>query len=466
MGGGGHAVAFHSGLSSRLKKHLAAEFRDRRVKVLVCTTTLAMGVNTPATDVVVRDTLFHGHGRLSTSDIQQMTGRAGRGDRQGIATILFQDNEDWSKYATDLESGQIDALRPQLMGWPNYGDRRKDKTKADRINSLATALLAEVASRQNVSLNDIDTFVLRTYSAHCASVSSALIRSTVDTLEADKLIYRLENSEATYTATKLGRTTSFSGLSARSGAVFGAFLRAMVTLSEKQRVEKTSTGSILHRITDLDLLVLCLASFEAREMLLPRVKNGQRQDVDEYIEKLPPEDKPVLNLWRNPNSELYPTRRLISTLRLSNENASGDQVTFWRLLRTSSMLLEHARGGRIGTLVETYGCHDGDVEGRLKPAVCWLLNALAQICSSDRCYKLDFLAVRAYELMQALTVGGPLGKLMNVKGIGIKTINTLSASGIQDLSQLTGKPTAFLETMGLGKVQAEALKRFLVRHRR
>jgi helicase len=465
IGGERRAVAFHSGLSIRLKKHLAAAFRNHKVKVLVCTTTLAMGVNTPATDVVVRDTVFHGYGRLSISDIQQMTGRAGRGDRQGVATILFQDNEDWSKYATDLNAGRIDALHPQLMGLSHYRDGKKDTTKHDRSNSLATALLTEIASKNNVGLNDIDSFVLRTYSAHCASVSSAIIRSTVDSLDADKLIYRLENSEATYAATRLGRTTSVSGLSARSGAIFGAFLRAMINLSEKQRAQNASAMSVLHRITDLDLLVLCLASFEARQMLLP-IQNDQRQDIDQYIEQLLPEDKPVLNLWRDPNSEFYPTRRLISTLRLSNDKASGDQIIFWRLLRTGSMLLEHARGRKIADLAQTYRCRDGDIEGRLKPAVCWLLNALAQICSSDRCYKLDFLAIRAYELMQAITVGGPLGKLMYVKGIGIKTIETLSASGIQDLSELSAKPTAFLEAMGLGKSQMEALRRFLVRRRR
>lgn len=466
MGAGGQAVAFHSGLSLRVKKYLAGEFRDRRVRVLVCTTTLAMGVNTPATDVVVRDTVFHGHGRLTISDIQQMTGRAGRGDRQGKATILFQDNEDWSKYATDLKSGKTDALHPQLISWKGYEDRKKVHTKDDRLNSLATALLAEVASRQNVVLNDIENFVLRTYSAHCASVSSARIRSTVDSLEADKLIYRFENSEATYAATRLGRTTSFSGLSAGSGALFGAFLRAMINLSEKQRVEKPSAESILRRITDLDLLVLCLSSFETRGMLLPRLKSDQHHDLEQFIEQLPPEDKPVLNLWRDPNSVLYPTRRLISTLRLSNDKGCADQVTFWRLLRTGSMLLGHARGRGIGDLAEGYGCREGDFEGRLKPAVCWLLNALAQICTGDRCYKLDSLAVRAYDLMQALTAGGPLGKLMNVKGIGIKTIETLSANGIQDLSDLTGKSSGFFKTLGLAKSQSEALERFLIRRRR
>ena len=72
MGGGGRAVAFHAGLPLQRKNYLAAGFRDRQVRVLVCTTTLSMGVNTPATDVVVRDTVFHGKGRLSVSDIQQM----------------------------------------------------------------------------------------------------------------------------------------------------------------------------------------------------------------------------------------------------------------------------------------------------------------------------------------------------------------------------------------------------------
>ena len=395
-----------------------------------------------------------------------MTGRAGRGDRQGTATILFHDNEDWSNYATGLKSGIIEPLRPQLICQQVYGNRKNDKNKDDHFHSLATALLSEVASRKTVVIKDIDIFVLRTYSAHCNSISHTVIRSTIDSLEADKLIYRLENSEATYAATRLGRTTSVSGLSARSGTVFGAFLRAMISLSEKQRTESTSTRTILHRITDLDLLVLCVASFEAREMLLPKLKKDLQQAVEQYIEELPSGDKPVLYLWRDLDSELYPTRRLMATLRLANDKVAGDQVIFWRLLGTASMLLEHAQGRRIEDLVDAYGCREGDLEGRLKPAVCWLLNALAQICTGERCYKLDFLATRARQLMQTLTIGGPLGKLMSVRGIGIKTIEMLPAFGVQDLSELSGKSAGFLETLGLGKSQTRALERFLVRRRR
>ena len=53
-------------------------------------------------------------------------------------------------------------------------------------------------------------------------------------------------------------------------------------------------------------------------------------------------------------------------------------------------------------------------------------------------------------------MGGPLGKLMNVKGIGIGTIETLFASGIRDIADLTEKPPEFWNTLGLGKVQTES----------
>lgn len=464
--GSGRAVAFHSGLGIGLKKKIASEFRDRKIKVLVCTTTLAMGVNTPATDVVVRDTLFHGFGRLTVSDIQQMTGRAGRGDVNGIATVLFQENDDWSKYADDLRSGKVDDLRPQLIRVRAYPIRKGKTEKNDQTQSLGTALLAEISSQSQVVLDDIQAFVLRTYSSHCASVSERLIRSTIEILEADKLIYRLENSEATYAATRLGRTTSYSGLTAGSGAIIGSFLRALITLSEKNRLQNTSEESLLRRITDLDLLVLCLASHEARDMLLPKGNKELRSSVEEFIERLPPDEKPVLNLWRNPDSPNYPTRRLIATLKLSGAVASDDETTFWRLMRTGAMLLEHARGCRIEALADRYGIREGDLEGRLKPSVGWLLNSLASICTGERCYRLDFLAIRAYELMQSLTVGGPLGKLINVDGIGIRTIESLTAFGVRELSELASKSPEQLAEMGVRTGQREAIRRFMLRSSR
>ncbi len=71
------------------KSAAEADFRDRSTDVLVATSTLAAGVNTPARAVIVRDTTI-GPAAMEVSMIQQMFGRAGRAghEPEGWAFLL------------------------------------------------------------------------------------------------------------------------------------------------------------------------------------------------------------------------------------------------------------------------------------------------------------------------------------------------------------------------------------------
>ncbi|XP_037938869.1 probable ATP-dependent DNA helicase HFM1 [Teleopsis dalmanni] len=83
----------HAGLT--LEDRILVEdcFRNRLIMVLLCTNTLAMGVNLPAHLVVIKSTEFYCRGKLeeySESTLLQMIGRAGRPqyDNKGVAVIL------------------------------------------------------------------------------------------------------------------------------------------------------------------------------------------------------------------------------------------------------------------------------------------------------------------------------------------------------------------------------------------
>jgi hypothetical protein len=130
------------------------------------------------------------------------------------------------------------------------------------------------------------------------------------------------------------------------------------------------------------------------------------------------------------------------------------------------MLREHAHGRQLDDLIASYGGYEGDFEGRLKPTVIWLLNSLAQICTGTKCYKLDFLAIRLYELMQDLAVGGSLGKLLAVDGIGVKSIDKLVSAGIRRLEDLTAVQPEALLAMGLAQKQVNAIRGVTIRRGR
>ena len=70
-------------------------FRDRKIRVLCCTSTLALGVNLPAHLVVIKGTSHWqgkgiGYAQMDSSQILQMMGRAGRPgqDDNGVAVIM------------------------------------------------------------------------------------------------------------------------------------------------------------------------------------------------------------------------------------------------------------------------------------------------------------------------------------------------------------------------------------------
>ncbi len=121
----------HAGLGGTHRKLLEDAFRDRKVKVLAATPTLAFGVNLPARMVVVSDyrryEAGYGYYPISVLEYKQMAGRAGRPnyDKVGKAILVAKTDEEqdylmnsyvlaeperiWSKLAVER------ILRPHVL---------------------------------------------------------------------------------------------------------------------------------------------------------------------------------------------------------------------------------------------------------------------------------------------------------------------------------------------------------------
>jgi replicative superfamily II helicase len=88
----------HAGLDGELRTLIEQGFRERNIKVIACTPTLAGGVNLPARLVIVKDayrmSYFRGRAKrsfLRMGEMLQMLGRAGRPglDKEGHGIVLF-----------------------------------------------------------------------------------------------------------------------------------------------------------------------------------------------------------------------------------------------------------------------------------------------------------------------------------------------------------------------------------------
>jgi len=133
-----HGVAFHhAGVSNQQRQVIETGFRERKIKIICATPTLAAGVNLPARRVVLSsylryDMKYGGMSPISVLDYKQMCGRAGRPqyDDKG-ETILIADNE---------------SEQDELFDHYINGDVEDIESALSNEDSLRTHLLATISS--------------------------------------------------------------------------------------------------------------------------------------------------------------------------------------------------------------------------------------------------------------------------------------------------------------------------------
>lgn len=121
-------VAFHSAeLSYEVRELLEDQFRAGQISVLCATSTLAMGINTPAKTVVFQEPIVWRRSEatkrwsrelLPPSDYKNMAGRAGRTkahDDYGTSVLIAPRPIQNMKYWQSLVGAQIPQIRPQLF---------------------------------------------------------------------------------------------------------------------------------------------------------------------------------------------------------------------------------------------------------------------------------------------------------------------------------------------------------------
>jgi replicative superfamily II helicase len=186
----GYGVAYHNAALSSEDRHLIEDlYRQRVIKVLVATTTLAAGINTPARVVIVSDIIQYRkminltekdyknpEMRLSYSDkgvmkihsaniLFQMLGRAGRYgfDTEGIGYILIRSEDEYEFVLGEYFRFEDDGLKPK------YSELI---SKLGDTNALQEFILLLVSENPEISMIEIENFLKKTFFAFCLKKSS------------------------------------------------------------------------------------------------------------------------------------------------------------------------------------------------------------------------------------------------------------------------------------------------------
>ncbi|MFA9516744.1 ATP-dependent DNA helicase [Halopenitus sp. H-Gu1] len=215
------AAFHHAGLASENRSLVEEAFRDRLVKCICATPTLAAGVNTPARRVIVRDWRrydgeFGGMKPLDVLEIHQMCGRAGRPglDPYGEAVLLAGSTEESDELFDRYVWADPEPVRSKLAAEP----------------ALRTHVLATIATGFASTRGELFEFLRNTLYAsqadddrHLESVTDAVIEylTVNDFLERD----HGSDGESLF-ATSIGHTVSRQYLDPMSAAEMIDGLRA------------------------------------------------------------------------------------------------------------------------------------------------------------------------------------------------------------------------------------------------
>jgi len=150
-----NGVAFHNAsLTNPERRVVERAFRDRALKALVATPTLAAGINLPARRVIVRDTNRYDdrlglQAPIPAMEVHQMLGRAGRPrfDTVGEALLIARAPEDEDRLLDRYLSAPPEPIQSRLAAEP----------------ALRMHLLALVASKAVRDDRDLQSFFAATF---------------------------------------------------------------------------------------------------------------------------------------------------------------------------------------------------------------------------------------------------------------------------------------------------------------
>jgi helicase len=208
-------VAFHvADLDADERRVVEEEFRrpETRLRVIAATTTLAMGVNTPAEVVIIAGLEHPGQQPYSVAEYKNMVGRAGRlgfaaeGTSYTLATSHHEEHVIWTRYVTaspeDIESRFVTS-----------GDAR----------SLILRVIASAqrSAHQGIAISDIVDFLEGSFGAYRHQQMTGVSPWTHDQLLTALRELRQhglieEGDDQQYHLTPLGRFAGQSGVEVES----------------------------------------------------------------------------------------------------------------------------------------------------------------------------------------------------------------------------------------------------------
>ncbi|NOY11959.1 MAG: ATP-dependent DNA helicase [Archaeoglobi archaeon] len=364
----------HAGLLNYQRELIERAFRERRVKVICATPTLAAGVNLPARRVIVKGIRRYESGMgsvfIKVSEYKQMAGRAGRPglDSYGEALIVAK-----------TRSEAVEMMERFVLGEPE-----KVTSKLGSENHLRFHTLSVIAEGIANTLEGIEDFFSSTFFAYQNEFTMRW--------EIQRIVLQLEKwgfvrSDGTIVATEIGDLISRLYIDPLTGYIFKEAARRFDNLTEMALLH------LICRTPDMELLYL--------------------RKSDEWVEE-----------------EAYAFR---DELTYFPSYYSSEYDWFLREFKTALCLHDWVNERDEDVICSKYGIAPGDLRRVVETAE-WLFHALERIMEHHG----NGLSVEVGRLGERIRHGvrEELVELVKLKWIGRKRARKLYNAGIKSLDDL------------------------------
>lgn len=418
-----HGVAFHnSDLTQQERQVIEAAFRDRGdVKVLVATTTLAMGVNTPTSTVAIAGLEHPGGEQYSIAEYKNMVGRAGRlgFTEVGKAMVVCLNPAEEYRFWTHYVNGQPEPLLSRFL-------------TAEPL-LLITRVLAAADKARFPCMNEeqIVRFIQSSFGAFQQGLRHGALPLTKDSLSrgfARLLASDLIREEAAgYRLTDLGRLAGEGGIAVESIIRLATALR----------------GVPLQFLSDAALLAVTQLTQELDDLSFPVHKKShqERERWQGYLrnEALPPQ---IVRAVLDGD---------LATSRAKRTAAALMWTQGMDLLEMEASLLKHLPGGDAAGAIRAVADRTRDLLGT-SARVAEIIVAKNDTQLAERTERLlvqlEF-GVPASMAGFALRAGTQLnrGNYLALGRAGITSLDAISSMSADELAQLLGQVPPILQQL-------------------
>ena len=395
-------VAFHhAGIYSSHRKIIEDAFRENQIKLLVSTTTLAMGLNLPSRRVIIRDWWRYESGKgmypIPVIEIKQMSGRAGRPgfDEYGEAVLVARNERDESN-----------LFEKYINGKPENIDSRLANKSA-----LRTHILASIAGMFTKSKAELLDFMGKTFFAFQKGIEylSPII---------DEILNFLITEGMTTIDIKGLRATRFGR---RVSDLYIDPLTGVIIRNALYQPQEKKVFSILHMIASTP------------DMISLTIKKKDYQDMVDIF---------------SANSE--------DLLIPEEDNYLSDEIL--SDIKVASVLMQWIEETHEDEIVSRFGIGPGDLRTMVELSD-WLLYSSAEI---GRVFGLKDAEKPIASLRARISYGikEELLQLVTLKGIGRIRARNLYDSGYKTLKDIKDADVeALTKVPAVGRAIAEDIKK-------